>query len=506
MPILKETLERILQIDLEGIFTVTTPSGHGRSETRETPFGLIKYRLEPFDRVIDGILRSDEHAEYFNLMGPHGMLEATYSESLGMAEIALNHMGIATSVPGFGRKLERSLLISPQFRVFLTSLSVTKGRGPRSDLVVKNQTELDSLIHSVRSIASFQYQQPRDTDELTTYGLPEPIAEALMQAVDREIGEVSRFSRSTMTGVLGGGGVGKFRFVHDGKKYWFKIDTNEISALKSSVIPSVIYDWARRGNALAISLARMIPPPLNFFPVRKGSYYVTFSEDVSSRVISYTPVDIEILKPELDRKELDPSLLARIYTTALYHEIVTEIADDFIDEVMKLEVVPTNLQREILIDRLGSRFSELKSIFDRSIGRGYEENVERLLEHQSRGMTLGIYDNKPDNYVGSCFVDFGISKQGDEIDDLARLILGREEAIRNTDFFNNYVDAYVRIRQRIQQQYRGEVRYSPSSKIKPLVQLQLEYDTWRTLAWTQVAHLPEDKFLHLCRCAQAFSE
>lgn len=505
MALLKETLERILQISLEGIFTVTTPSGHGRSEMRNTPYGIIKYRLEPFDRVIDGTWQSDEHAEYFNLLGAHGMMEVTYSEKLGWGEIAFNHIGMATQIPGLGQRLQRSILTSPQFRVFLTSLDQIQTRGPRSDLEIPNSEALDSLIRSVKSIASFQYSQPKETEELETYGLPEEVALALMQAVDREIRGVDRFSQSTMTGIMGGGGVGRFQFKHEGKSYWFKIDREDVPAFKSSVIPSLIYDWARRGNPLAKSLARLTPRPLNFLPVIKNGYYVTFSEDVTSRVVNYTPQDFAILKPEFDRNELEPALISRIYTTALYHEIMTEIAGDFTDELIRMEVFPTNLSREMLIDRLGSRFTEVRSLFERSAARGYEENVHRLLEHEARRTTLGIYDNKPENYVGSCFVDFGISKQGDEIDDLSRLVLGRTDVIKNPQLFDQYLDAYVRIRQMIQQQYRGEVTYSTTPGLKQLVRKQLEFDTWRNMGWALKAHHSEEEFNRLYLCAEALA-
>lgn len=275
--------------------------------------------------------------------------------------------------------------------------------------------------------------------------------------------------------------------------------------MKSSVIPSMVYDWARRGDRLAQSLTRMIPKPLNFLPIERNGYFVTICEDVNSRIVSYTPQDLRILEPELQRREVDPRIIARLYTTALYHEVLTEISQDFPDESLSVEVLPTNYSREFLVERFARRFSEFKDLFERSVGRGYEEKVQKLLQYQLRNTTLGTYDNKPDNYVGPCFVDFGISKQGDEIDDLARLVLGEEEFVKNPVLFSNYVDTYVRIRQRIQQQYRREVTYAPTQNLKQLVREQLEMDTWRMMGWS-IKRESEKELIKYARCAQGFDE
>jgi len=362
----------------------------------------------------------------------------------------------------------------------------------------------ETLRDVIKELKGMGYRQARDDHEdlkerLISQGVPEHLIQILTESIDLEVTRLEEVITNTMTGVVNEGCVGRLSSPAQVDTYWFKVEKDSKLAYKQARIPNLVHTLAEQGIPLAQSLAERIPRVL-FSEVYQG-YHLTITEGANKSIIHPDPIYRRITA-SLPIK--DETLIQRLYTTALFHELLSQYALD--DPLLTERVTPLVWEKEQLIQNLNGRYSELGGLFERTIGgRRYGEDSARLEEHCSQGEILSISDNKDDNYSGiSCF-DFGISCQGDEVDDLARLMLGKKEYASNKQLLSEVVSSYVQIRKGLQQSFRGNVTYVPSKDLSELVHLQLQYNTWRMMGWSVKRKGPEKEFARYRDCAHAFA-
>jgi len=371
--------------------------------------------------------------------------------------------------------------------------------------VANNEEERKAIRKIFLTRRSSQADDPKVSinKKLGEGDIPEKLRKLLIEVVDEEILGIELITLSTMAGFYGGG-VGRVSLPEERRSYVFKVETNEKAAYKSSQIPAKVFERAET-DEMAKELSGRIPRPLFSTPAKRKGFYVTLAEDVSGKGIQASSKYLKIMALEFG-KELKQDMLDKLYTTALYHEVVTEICEGDEEEIIKIETFPTNIHLEQLKARFGTRLPEVKHIFDKLESR-YDNEVAELLAHQRGSNTQAIGDNKKENYVNNLLVDFGLSKQGDEIDDLARLFMDNIDICSSKELLEAYVDSYVAIRQGIQKYFRGYADYAPNATyLKQLVIKQTGIDAVRNAGWAVMTDRSASELSNYCNCADAVSQ
>jgi hypothetical protein len=347
-------------------------------------------------------------------------------------------------------------------------------------------------------------------NDLYKSGLPEEMIVSIVNGVDRNVKSLETITLDTMAGTKGGG-VGRITFEDSIKGYVIKGETDELAAQKSALIPRIIHDKAESGDRLAELLARKVPKPLLPEPVNYNGFHITIAEDVSGKLIEPSLTETFIIDSEV-RKGLDYDIVERLYFAALYHEVMEDVLAEEIDpnilRILNSEVFPTNITLDNLKERLGPHFDKVKYHFNSTIGQGYEDNTGFLAELEAKGRTIGICDNRDENYVqgifGKYFVDFGISKKGNgDVVDISRAIMTELEICKDKNLVQKYTNSYVSMRQKIQETFRESVTYLPNTNIlEDAVLKQTGIEAWRNASW--MAHTGRsNKIQDRVDCARA---
>ncbi|MBW2982057.1 hypothetical protein KY343_04205, partial [Candidatus Woesearchaeota archaeon] len=267
------------------------------------------------------------------------------------------------------------------------------------------------------------------------------------EEVDKKIEDLETITLDSISGRTGGG-VGRFN--DNGKEYAFKIERDYLAAYKSTRAASIIHERVNT-DELAKRLARRIPKALLSEPVKRGEYWVGFFEDITNKVIAADENDLKIMKPELDRG-LDYKIIDNLYTIALYQEVLTAAMIEERDPYLEVEKVPTNLAKKEIIERFKSNpelYQQIKNEID-MILEGYDERVGMIKEAEKKGSVIGHYDNRPnENRKNGFLLDYGSTKKGFEVADIAREFICRPEIVKNPELFNEYINAFIRMRKRV---------------------------------------------------------
>ncbi|MBW2977842.1 hypothetical protein KY331_03280 [Candidatus Woesearchaeota archaeon] len=293
--------------------------------------------------------------------------------------------------------------------------------------------------------------------------------------VDKRIEDLETITLTTNAGRKGGG-VGRFNY--NGQDCVFKLEKDFLPSYKATMAASIIHERAET-DGLAARLARRIPKSLHSEPIPREGYWVGFFEDITNKIVVADEADLEIMQPELD-KGLDYEIIDNLYTIALYHEVLTAAMNEKIDPFLEVEKSPTNLSKKEIIERFKSNpevYEQVKGELHRLL-EGYDERNVILATHEIRGNTMGHYDNKPDeNRKNGHLLDCGSTKRGVEVDDVAREFGCRPDVFLKPELCSNYIDAFVRMRQRI------NPNYQPAENLKNLVYSQISNRSLRSAGW-----------------------
>ncbi|MBW2981702.1 hypothetical protein KY343_02370 [Candidatus Woesearchaeota archaeon] len=316
------------------------------------------------------------------------------------------------------------------------------------------------------------------------------------ELVDKKIEDLETITLDSISG-KSGGGVG--RFDDNGRDCVFKVEKDFLAAYKSAKTADLIHERAKTDN-LAARLARRIPKPIFSEPIQREGYWVTFSEDVSNKVVVYDSEDLKVMGPELE-KGLDPNLVENLYTIALYHEVVGNIVREQLAiqdprKILAAKIIaaPGNVKTYLSKEEILDRFKQDKDIYsqiEKELGkllRNYEPTVAELAELEKKGRTLGHYDNKPDNNLNGYLLDLGCTKLGFEIDDLARALMDRPDIVGNRRLFNNYLGCYASMRQKL------NADYYPTEGFSRHVLNQTKINAIRNAGWALNSEENRSKF------------
>ncbi|MEK6964066.1 MAG: hypothetical protein AABX70_06550 [Nanoarchaeota archaeon] len=303
---------------------------------------------------------------------------------------------------------------------------------------------------------------------------------ALIGTVEGKIINLNLITNTTLSG-LTGGGVGRVRFADDDNEYVFKICGDETHAKRSAHIPSKIYEYADQDQWAAL-LARRTPRA--YFPeaVQHNRYWITLHEDRTNQIVDPTQLEWSIIKPEMERLRrygLDPeksySLANRLFTVALYQEVMTKIARE---EEPLFKPSPTNVLREEIEKnirtRTGPRYESIRQPLGQMFA-GYNDTVAELETLEMSGTTFCHGDPKTENWVGMTLADHGLSRRGSEVEDLARILMDQVAVAQNPALLKMCVEGFVRMKQAI------SPNYTPPPELGRLVRNQTRIDAVRGL-------------------------
>ena len=296
--------------------------------------------------------------------------------------------------------------------------------------------------------------------------------------IDKEILRMEAVSANTMSS-LNGGGVGRLMFRDGSSNYIFKIEKDRLSAEKSGAMPHLVHQLAGQGDDLASRLARRMPKSLTITPIEKNRYYITISEDISNKMVVADAEDIEVMSPELER-ELCSGIINKLYVLALYHEVGAKLISKGSNAIIAQAGNEMQfLQSDVITDRylrangkFADRLHKVREILPK-----YDDNVAELRGTIpiSKGNTAVHWDTKKDNWLNGYLLDYGLTRIGNEAEDLARLLMEEPIAIKQA---NRYVDAYIYMRKRI------NVEYEPDRpRMQELTKKLIGVDALRFSSW-----------------------
>jgi len=314
--------------------------------------------------------------------------------------------------------------------------------------------------------------------------LPYHIVSILLDKVDAKIDSLEKITTDSMAGMNGGGVT---RAVLDGKNYVIKVETNQTAAQKSVSIPELIFEAAKE-DLLAQRLARRIPESFLSEVVEHNGYYVTISEDVKHKRPELDLVDRRIMGNACSNG-MNNEVVEQLYTLALYHEVMGNLE---VPETIEIPTFDTNIPTRKVLTRFGTD-AALAQPFLAKLGKTEQEWREELREYEREATTIGVYDARDENFVNGYLVDFGMSKRGNEIDDIARPLINHPEICGNKELMKQYVNAYVQMRQDIQAISKGTINYTPNKeKLHDLVEKQATLDAWKLSGWMIHTDRPDE--------------
>lgn len=331
---------------------------------------------------------------------------------------------------------------------------------PSLDVEITDSDVLNTIARAFyKAVTNVKLPESSDLiDTLLNQGIRPEVAERVMGALDQRISGMYMMTTSTMSGMQGGG-VGRLYFASENRSYVFKIHRDPIAALKEARTSTIIHSAAEH-DELAQRLARRIPKHLLDGTTQQDGMYLTLAEDVTHKMVDVTAEELELLYSEIERG-LDPRIVDRLYTTALFQTVMTKYGKD--DVVIKLaSSVPLNLDKGDLIGRFKENpdtYDQVQRNLTRMLG-GYEESNAQLAERSSH-QRVAICDNKDANYVtssnlGEYLVDLGtVSTAGDlgEVDDIARIFMNKPSIVQNPLVLKAYFESFVRISRTLDPEY-----------------------------------------------------
>jgi hypothetical protein len=282
----------------------------------------------------------------------------------------------------------------------------------------------------------------------------------------------------TMSG-NNGGGVGFVHFDVEGKDYVFQINRDYMSTFKWTHSPHVIHKRASnpQGNRiddLACYLAKRTPKSLLSEPIIIKGYNISLLENVNDKVITLEPEENRIIESAKEKfgshaSKFDPEIVDRLYTLALYQEVMTAIYREENNMDRRIIVpgnVPTNLSLNLLGNRFENGLSRTKGFYEHiipglnSMLPSYVDNVAELdsIELNSPD-TIGHYDAKTENWKKRSLLDHGCVKLGKIYDDLARTFMDRPDIVADQQGFRAYLDLFTQIRRNMNSDYAEPDNY-----------------------------------------------
>ncbi len=288
-------------------------------------------------------------------------------------------------------------------------------------------------------------------------------------------------TRETMAGITGGG-IGRVIIQGDDSSYVFKLQTDYCDALNSNWVPLKVHEYAEKGDALAMKLAKRIPKPLFEKPIFREGYWVTLSEDVQNRRVSINEEDFGVAGPELFKfiqgglpERIAFDLIDKLYITVLTHEVMTDIAKKENNPlILKKPVIPTNLPRDQILGRFD--LVGLRSYLNGDLENwleGYEDKAAELFHYQQMRTTFAKGDNKSENMLNGFSLDFGFARLENEVDDLARFFMDKDIILKQKPIYDALIDSYVAMRRAI------NTSYEAPKDLKKLVLMQTKIDAIR---------------------------
>ncbi len=393
----------------------------------------------------------------------------------------------------FPRELRAIGLGTNQFRLDELPLRFRRATGSRNDFGrIEDPIVWHTAYHT--SLDSRPFANVITLEEAIQKAFPDR-PEAAFEALkdlDLDIINMRLVTTATYSGATGGL-VGRIEapFSERGKSYVFKAGRDFLDMYKAVVAPYKIHELAQE-DELAASLARRIPYSIFPQPFQHSGLAVGLFEDVSKVNPIIEQEAMRSMDPAL-KQGLNPTLVYILHTTAMYHEVMGRIYK--MEKAMEQSadvtlfspgIVPTNLPRAELLSRFekgNGTYLDLQNSIRRML-QSYDEDIAELAEHEKGCSTVGIFDNKTANWVNGRLVDFGFTKLGDEVDDLARPFMDRMN-LAQPAMVGRYVNAYVQMRQAMNPEYQ------PGRELKRLVWKQLGFDALRNAG--NVIQSPEQR-------------
>ena len=302
------------------------------------------------------------------------------------------------------------------------------------------------------------------------------VAGKVLSAVQDEISHLQLITSTSMAGMRGGV-VGNYHLV-GGSSVVFKVETDFGAAYKSTRAPYLIHHHASE-NQLTARLARRIPKPLTAFPIQQGAYWISLADDFSEKRILATTEDLRVMDSELQRG-LQYTVVEALYLAALYQEVMGVITAASPEPFLHMKsTIPSNLSGEEIRARLRydtAISAQIRPVVEPLLA-GVGERNACLVEMAPCRQELVHGDFKSIHRIHGQILDTGSSRQDTVAVDLGRVFMDQPEVFNSLQMFEEYVDSFVRMRQRLNSQYE------PPSTLHRATLFQTMNDALRNLGW-----------------------